>query len=247
MNTPDSPARYAGIDLAADPARTGVALLIDAYGHLRVEHAQLGADDSAIRELVETSDKAGVDVPFGWPRTFVEHVSAHASEKVRAPADSGVDWRRTMAMRRTDLAVRALIGVTPLSVSTDRIAYPALRWSALEAQLRERGLDCRRDGAGRVCEVYPAAALKVWGLPHRGYKKDAGRGVREGLVDKLAEQWNLDFGEHRAACVASDDVLDAVLAALVAREGAAGRTVGPADKERDDALVEGWIHVPVRA
>ena len=74
----------------------------------------------------------------------------------------------------------------------------------------------------------PAAALRAWGLPHRGDERDAAREVRARLVDELDAllPW-LDRGTYRQECVRSDDVLDAVFAALVAREVAQGRTVRP--------------------
>ena len=239
-------ARYAGIDLAAEPARTGVALLREDHaGHLLVEQAWLGADDEALCEVLDAAAKTGVDVPFGWPRLFVEHVHAHAAGTSVAPADSGRDWRRSMALRRTDLVVWERAGVLPLSVATDKIAYPALRWSALEARLRDAGVDCPRDGAGRACEVYPASALKIWGLAYRGYKKDVNAERRKVLLEQLQECFpQLDFNGHAGACIQSDDVLDAVISALVAREVAHGRTPRPGVDEREDALVEGWIHVP---
>lgn len=238
---------YAGIDLAADPARTGAALLReDEAGRLVVDRAWLGADDDALVDLVDEAVTTGVDVPFGWPRRFVEHVQAHAAGTTVAPDDTGRDWRRSLALRRTDLVVWDKVGALPLSVATDKIAYPALRWSALEARLRDAGVDCPRDGSGRACEVYPAAALKTWGLPHRGYKKAANADVRRQLVDQLQELHpQLDFNGHADACVQTDDVLDAVIAALVAREAAHGRTMRPSADEHEDALVEGWIHVPV--
>lgn len=237
---------FGGIDLAADPARTAVALVSDdpSTGRVHVESVRLGADDDVLLDLVARSTRTGVDVPLGWPKPYVDLLQAHANGAVAPPPDSGPDWRRTMAMRRTDLAVRARLGLVPLSVSTDRIAHPALRWAALEARLTGLGMDCRRDGAGAVCEVYPAAALRAWGLPHRGYKREAAE-AREHLVAALGERlpW-FDWNGHDAACIASDDVLDAVLAAVVARESSGGRTERPAVQERDFALQEGWIHVP---
>lgn len=68
-------------------------------------------------------------------------------------------------MRHTDRAVHERTGLTPLSVATDRIAHPALRWAGIEARLREQGIDTARDGSGLICEVYPAAALRLWHLP----------------------------------------------------------------------------------
>lgn len=227
---------FLGIDLAADPARTGLAVLID--GHITA--AQLGASDAEIAAAVATATKAGVDVPLGWPQAFVNHVSAHA-RGVQKADESGPQWRRTMALRRTDVVVQERFGQRPLSVSTDLIAHPALRWSVIEAQLLREGINTARDGSGTVAEVYPAAALKAWGLPHRGYKKRDATELRAQIVAALP----VEVGEFRKLCLASDDVLDAVIAAVVAREVEAGRTLCPSASEVELAQVEGWIHVPV--
>lgn len=234
---------HVGVDLAADPARTGLAILRAEGEHLVVEDVRLGAMDSAIVTAVSRADKAGIDVPFGWPRSFVEHVVAHSSGALPLQADSGPGWRRSMAMRRTDLVVRERFGLVPLSVSTDRIAYPALRWSVIETLLRDAGIDCPRDGSGSVCEVYPAAALRSWGLPFRGYKRADGREVREGVVEKLGGV--VDWNGFRGACVDSDDALDAVISAIVAGEVLAERTLAPGPEDQELALSEGWIHVPL--
>ncbi|WP_225973238.1 DUF429 domain-containing protein [Nesterenkonia natronophila] len=238
---------YAGVDLAAEPARTGLAVIT---GHsdqqeLVIEEARLGVEDGAVVEMVIAADKTGVDVPLGWPQTFVEHVWAHSTGALTGLGTSDIAWRRSMAMRRTDLLVGERFGLRPLSVATDRIAYPALRWTVVEARLRERGIDCVRDGSGRVCEVYPAAALRWWGLPHRGYKSTTARAVREQIVEGLDAAFpQLDWNGFREECVVSDDVLDAVIAALVARETRAQRTWAPDTTDHDLALSEGWIHVP---
>src|SRR5699024_1049521 len=152
------------------------------------------------------------DVPLGWPQTFVEHVLAHSTGLLTGQTTSAIAWRRSMALRHTDLLIGERFGLRPLSVSTDRIAYPALRWSVLEARLREGGIDCARDGSGSVCEVYPAAALRWWGLPHRGYKSATAQAVREQIVGGLgAVVPELEWNGFREECLESDDVLDAVI------------------------------------
>lgn len=42
-----------------------------------------------------------------------------------------------------------------------------------------------RSGAGPVVEVYPAASLKLWGLPHQGYKRQANTAALACLIDQL--------------------------------------------------------------
>jgi len=236
---------FLGIDLAADPRRTGLAALRDRDGTVVVEQVRVGADDELIIEMIGAAASAGIDVPLGWPQPFVELLGLHAAGTVPAPVSTGPEWRRELAMRATDREVHRRTGLTPLSVSTDRIAHPALRWAGIEAHLREAGIDTARDGSGRVAEVYPAAALRCWSLPHRGYKGAGKLGPRTELVAALSRAlpW-LDWNGHRELCTADDDALDAVLAALVAREVHLGRTQAPPPELRGTARIEGWIHLP---
>jgi hypothetical protein len=94
----------------------------------------------------------------------------------------------------------------------------AIRLAALIARLGEH-IHSPLDGSGAVAEVYPAAALKVWGLPHRGYKRGVNAAGRNALVDEIqaVAPW-LDLGMHEATVRASDDALDAVVCALAAVE-----------------------------
>jgi hypothetical protein len=240
--------RFVGADLAAAPERTGLAILVEDLrrGTLTVERAVLGAGDDEILDSISAADRSGVDVPFGWPESFVRFVAEHGAGTLTPVEDTGPGWRRGLALRATDRAVRELTGLNPLSVSTDRIAYPALRWANLAARLRAAGHAVEPDGGGLACEVYPAAALRTWGLPHRTYKKDAHREARVALVDALEAlvPW-LDLDGHRDVCLAQDDVLDAMLSALVVREVHLGRTHRPPAELRTSARREGWIHVPL--
>lgn len=232
-----------GVDLAAEPAGTALAVVRwDAgSGTARLERLVSDVADPVLLDLLPGADKAGIDCPLGWPDGFVDVVLAHRSDRLPAPDSSGRAWRRGLTMRATDLDVHHRTGLTPLSVSADRIGHAALRWAAIAAALAERGVDTRRDGRGPLVEVYPAAALKLWGLRFRGYKKAPNRAVREALVDALllAAPW-LDLGSHAAACRADDDALDAVLCALVARSAA----VDAPDPASAQAATEGWIHLP---
>lgn len=236
---------FLGIDLAADPRRTGLAALQETGGTVLVEQVRVGVDDALIIEMIRAAAAAGIDVPLGWPQRFVELLGLHAAGTVPAPASTGPEWRRDLAMRATDREVHRRTGLTPLSVSTDRIAHPALRWAGIEAHLRESGIDTARDGSGRVAEVYPAAALRCWSLAHRGYKGAKNLGPRSELVAALSQAlpW-LDWNGNREHCTADDDALDAVLAALIAREVHLGRTRTPPAELRGTARIEGWIHLP---
>ena len=133
----------------------------------------------------------------------------------------------------------------PLSPSTDRISLTAWRLAGLrEAAFERSHVRFDRAGADQVVEAYPAAALLLWDLPRDGYKTDPA--AREDLLAVLEERapWLAWEPGAREACVESDDALDAVLCALVARAAALGLTEPPPPEHRDLARVEGWIHLP---
>lgn len=234
----------AGVDLAAEAKGTAAAVITWDVSRARVTTLIEGAHDVDVLAVAREANKVGVDCPFGWPTQFVRLVGDHERGHLAVPLSSGRDWRRGLTMRLTDQHVHRVTGLTPLSVSADRIGHAALRWAAIAATLQAEGRDVSRDGAGLLAEVYPAAALCHWQLPYRGYKGAANRSVRDGLVDRLraVAPW-LDLGEHVEACRRSDHALDAVLCALVARAVALG-TTDAAGPHQSIAAVEGWIHVP---
>jgi hypothetical protein len=111
--------------------------------------------------LVATSDKVGIDAPFGWPDAFTAFLVAHQAGDVPVPAGlSGKQWRRELALRHTDKTIFEETGITPLSVAADKIGHVAMRCAGLLAKLSAAGTPVQRDGSGNVTEVYPAASLK---------------------------------------------------------------------------------------
>jgi hypothetical protein len=168
-----------GVDLAAEPANTAMARIRWTESCAVVEAVGVGADDPALTEEITASDKAGIDCPLGWPRRFVEFVAQHQAGTLAVPDGiAGKDWRRQLALRQTDLVIRSATGLIPLSVAADRIGLAAMRCAALLARLAAAGQPVDRSGAGVVVEVYPAAALKQWGLTYRRYKGAANTAVR---------------------------------------------------------------------
>ena len=240
-----APRLVAGIDLAADPRRTGLAVLREENHVVRIDDVHVGASDDDVLAAITPASKAGVDVPFGWPRRFVDLVAGHQAGDLEPPAHTGPGWRRAVLYRETDLEVRKRVGKTPLSVAADKIAYPAIRWAAIAARLREQHIPTPLDGSGVACEVYPGAALAAWGLGAQRYKKAAAALVRGQLVDALSARWSwLDWAGHQDVCAASDDALDAVIAAVVAREVLLGRAISPRAELAAAAADEGWIWLP---
>lgn len=236
---------YVGIDLASDPKRTGTAWLRDEGEKVVVENVRVGADDDTIVSAVMTSRKTGVDVPFGWPRAFVELIEAHRTATLTPPPSTGPEWRREVLYRATDLEVRRRVGKNPLSVASDKIAYPAIRWAGIAARLREQGIPVPPDGSGIACEVYPGAALAAWQLAGGTYKGTKGAASRAVLVEQLSARlpW-LDWAGHRDACADDDNALDAVIAAVVARDVDLGLATPPPAELAEQAAEEGWIWLP---
>lgn len=238
--------RTVGVDLAAEPATTALAVLDWTPAGCAVRELEAGGcDDATIVDAIMTAGKAGIDCPVGWPDPFVEFVLAHRAGQVEVPASAGRDWRRALTLRRTDLVVRDATGLMPLSVSADRIGHAAMRCAALLARLAAAGRPVDRRGTGTVVEVYPAACLKLWGLPYRGYKRPRNRDALGRLVDRLqaAAPW-LDLGPYEPCCRRSDDAVDAVIAALAARAAQRGLASTPGEEHLQCARTEGWIALP---
>jgi hypothetical protein len=242
-----------------------------------VETPKRGADDEALLDAMVAADWTGIDAPFGWPEPFTIALGRYL-HFADWPADATPD---RMRLRETDRFVRDVlqaergIGLTPLSVSSNWIAACAWRCAALLRDYGERtgyeldrvavpmstGMDGPPDrprGSGLVAErgvveVYPAAALAMWGLGHRGYKAGGrtspqlARGRREAIVSKLETEaggWLLLATDVRAAIISSDHGFDAFIAALVACAAASDRTIKPTLEQRGMADAEGWIHLP---
>ena len=130
----------AGVDLAAEPARTALALISWHDGKAAVTKLVRGADDDTILAAVAGADKAGIDCPLGWPEAFIAFLADHQAGHVVIPDGlTGQQWRRQLAWRQTDEAVRAQTGLIPLSVAADRIGHAAMRCAGLLAQLASQG------------------------------------------------------------------------------------------------------------
>jgi predicted nuclease with RNAse H fold len=246
-----------GIDLASQRQNTALCVIAWNDGRAEVRALAEGAwdgrplDDGLLtRAIREQPGKVAIDAPFGWPAAFVAAVHAHHG-LVPWPADYG-GQRKHYARRATDLFVHERTGKTPLSVSTDRIAYCAMRCAAILGQLERRlgAAAVARDGSGRVVEAYPDAALRrwlpaEWVPPRATYKGATALARRQRLVSALLAGLGPRFAihpEHRADCVRSDDCLDALVCALVARAARLHRTIEPDDRRL--ARTEGWIHLP---
>jgi hypothetical protein len=223
--------RTVGIDFASQPKNTALCEIVWDGSSATVVKVASNVTDDQIRDLVENppSRVFGVDIPFGWPTHFVQFVLAHMQRVTPPLGVSGAQKR----LRATDEFTWDLLGRQPLSVSTDRIGIPAMRWAAL---MQEFGVT-NRAGDGRFFEVYPAAARLSWGLPP---KDDVA------ALDLLVAECPLFFAaaEYPSALLRSEHAFDALMCALAARSAALGLSYPPPPELQDVAEVEGWIHTP---
>lgn len=236
--------RTLGVDLSANPAKTG-ACLID-WEAVTVDLLPRPTEDDAILAAAREADMVALDVPLGWPDGFVQAVVAH---------HAGTGWppvaypppgdRLPLRYRATDLAVRAR-GGAPLSVSSDLIGVAAMRGARLQQLLEDDGIPVDRSGmSGRVIETYPAMALRQWGLRSTGYKGRTNADTCRTLVAELLVMCG-PIGVVASATLegCDDDALDAFVCALVARARLLGRTDPPPPHLGSTAHREGWIHLP---
>lgn len=251
LNDSDSAAvTTIGVDLSAQPKETAACTLDWADATCDIEQLVIGLDDDAIIDLVDAKRpvKIGIDAPFGWPVPFVHALSSYTETGEWPESENN---RRRLRLRSTDIAtIDETGGPPPLSVSSDRIAVCAMRCAELLGRLAgTESID--RTGADTVVEVYPAAALRQWGCEASGYKggKPEQRRTRESLTETIAAatgRWLKLDDEHRELLTANDHLLDALIAALVARATELALSIPIPEAMRGVAAKEGWIHLPLK-
>lgn len=233
-----------GIDLSADPSRTGACEVDWSAGTVSLMGP--GPTDDALVAAAVAADMTAIDVPLGWPDGFVDAVVAHHQGKGWPPSSVAPPLDRLpLRYRLTDRVVMAG-GGRPLSVSSDLIGVAAMRGARLQHLLVAAGVPVDRSGVtGRVVEAYPAAALRAWGLASSRYKGPVHVAACRSLAAELAARCGA-VGRAAAAALegCDDNALDGFVCALVARAVLVGLTTRPAEEQAEVARREGWIHVP---
>ena len=251
--------RTIGIDLSSQPEDTAVCEIHWDTGTARIVTLRSGWKNCELLEVLRRDVPIAIDVPLGWPIGFVENLKRWAEfgtwnagrereQRLRATdrwlaGPSKAEMKEKLIAKSDDYAP---VRICPLSVSSDRIAVPAMRAALL---LSRAGLhQALRNGSARLMEVYPAAALKVWGMPHRKYKgRDEGATrtkIVNAIVTKLGRTSFVLTDTDQATLVQNDHCLDAWVAALVARARLLDRTVPIPKEHEDNARREGWIMLP---
>lgn len=245
-----------GIDLSAQPEKTALCSIRWHGGEVEIEELRTNCDNDALLARMLSADWIGIDAPFGWPELFVTTIKRWAGRGTWPKVE-----RDELRFRETDRFVKETARL-PLSVSTDRIGICAMRCAALLTEFaKQRPGSSKwvdRSGADQVVEVYPGASLPQWSdegadlrLDPGGYKGTKSEAVtkRERLIEGLekAAPWLRLNPDHREQCLKTDDALDAVLCALIARAAQCGQTMAPETKEQAElAPIEGWTHLPRR-
>ena len=245
--------------MAAQPKKTAVCMIEWLpNGRGRVDCPGLGAGDNEIlaQMAADNVSVSAIDAPFGWPTIFTESLLGYTAHGSWPDPPEMRTTQEAMRLRATDRAVYQETKLTPLSVSTDKIGVVAMRCARiLAAYWSATSKPSDRSGVGGVVEVYPAAALVQWGISQRTGVSDPGtykgsssaasaRRVR--IIDAIAgaAPW-LEINEKvRLLCADSDDCLDALICALVARACEIGRVLTVTD--RTAGQTEGWIQLPER-
>jgi predicted RNase H-like nuclease len=228
-----------GIDFAAQPKNTATCTI--EWKDQRAELIDLicDVDDAALLQMIPKVDKVGIDIPLGWPVSFVKAITAHTQ---------GAPWPESstheMRFRKTDCVVRERTDHWPLSVSTDLISIAAMRAARLLGSLGKPVLRC---GTGCIAEVYPAAALRIWGFDPTGYKGKKGKEKRHKLLQDLLARIDAWFSISDLGlelCKNADHALDAFVAALIARASVCGLIEEIPEDLTELAAIEGWIALP---
>src|SRR6184192_4147897 len=93
--------RTLGIDLSAQPKKTGVCLISWHGEEADIEELAVGCDDPALLTRMLLADWIGIDAPFGWPDAFVKTI-----ERWSAKASWPKVERDELRFRETDRFVK---------------------------------------------------------------------------------------------------------------------------------------------
>ena len=251
---------------------------LDAGGALRLDSVQPARRADLHDLVVDVPSPAVValDFPFGVPARFSAHLSPKCpprrmpdvweavsgmtadeflTSRDRFVADHG-ELKRSGDMRHFPESYsplhRANPNMVPMTFEGIRLLHRLHRELPRRWHVPPLEPAVSPARAVTLLELMPGAFLKALELPHRGYKKGCrSQELREKITDALAAAAEIrlpDLDSVRMGCHASDDFLDAVVAAVGAACWAkdSDRFLHPQPDELALARLEGWIYVPDR-
>ena len=236
----------AGIDLAAEPKGTALAMIAWGTETAKLVDLAVGANDTELIEKSAGASKIGIDCALGWPMEFINFLNRQTTlDGTTEDIEGDLAWRRRLAYRATDRHVWQSTGRWPLSVATDRLGMTALRASGFLSKLARGGVAIDRTGQGLIVEVYPGASLRQWGFETKGYRVSESK--RAGLLEELNAKapW-FQLGSFSEMMIESCDAFDSVFASLSARCAALGYFDTPPTEHLEFARAEGWVALPNR-
>ena len=236
------PPRIIGIDYSTDDEKIGLALAVrDDEDDYSLQKATVGgrgrpASSIVVDWLNESPEAAllAIDAPLGWPLPLATALMSHT-------AGARIDTARDEMFRReTEVFIHRKTRQRPLDVGADKIARTAHAALHFLGTLRTRlgtAIPLAWDPATVIehaaIEVYPAATLKVHGIPTRKKSKQERRAIADAL------QATLTVPKHIGDLARNEHLLDAAVCVLAAMDFIAGRAMPPPDRCR--AEQEGWI------
>jgi len=237
-----------GVDCATAPEKTGLALARPMAQGWQLVEACNGTALAPVDRLADwlaTSQRPLIclDAPLGWPRPLGQALQAHRAGEAIAPSADA------LFHRRCDRFIQQQTGCRPMEVGANFIARTARAALSLIDELRQatghRLPMLWHPGAGDeggLIEVYPAATLRMHGLPWKRYKPAGQLALR----DEIIHGWSPSLippprgGEARQAMRAQADVLDAAHCCLAGLDFIQGQAMPPPRLD-DELAVEGWI------
>ncbi len=243
-----------GVDCSANERNVGLALSHVERLPVDIEVVETCSKKRSAAEIIadwivqskNSPTLLALDAPLGWPRSLAEALHLHqAGESI----PGGVEPDR-MFRRCTDNVVADKVKKRSLDVGADHIARTAHAALALLEDLRKRTdqdipLAWKPKAVSGICaiEVYPAATLRVHGLPDTGYKKKEHDQERRYILNQLTKKGIQLSSESRRMCMVHVDALDAVICVLAGVDFLQGEAVAPRDDQLEAAKKEGWIWV----
>ena len=247
-----------GVDCATEPKKTGLARAEFDGENCRLLDVKMGSSDVATQLCEWISDDSptliALDAPLGWPDCFGSKLARHkAGQPIKGAC------LETFFNRETDRIVHKCVnkckGNKPFEVGANLIARVSFVALDILEKVRQNQKSMGQDismawtpeiQGVQAIEVYPAATLKMYEYPNKGYKKQGNidqRKIREEITNKLCKHFKPRIKQSlQDRMLDNPDALDAVVCILAALDFLTGDARGPVnDVERKRAEKEGWI------